>query len=503
MIKPILKFFTIVLSLCFLFCTEARAQDGYCGLDVSRKVWQNLGVDQDSGDSVAEELRALAYENKGFNSLYELKIACEKAGFHTLALKIKSVKNLKSLGLLIEDGQLIANITGNRHFCLIQGVDEEEVSVYIPGLNFKEPSLSHAQFLEYWDRVVLLVTKDKPDIKEYKKYFSTVNDKKLKEILGASSCENTCGSAKSVSGIGGTVSGTVGNGSGRNQPGSSGAQRPDASTTEPVVIRNGNLYLETDDINVPTIGLPLNLKRYYNSEIVSEVQGWLPEPGAGSWVIENGEYSGQGDRSVSDLKFKDFTMELDTKTIQPGSSSTWETAWVNIRYTESSADPRKAQDCYYFIIHTNGKIELAKWRAGKQYFLTSKATSYRPTNKNHVKIVAQAANIKIYINNTLSINYTDPSPLLAEGRIALESYYCHAHFDNVVITSGTKSYSYNFNSDDNEFIFGYGWTHSYSLMIKENSNHLTLYRENNSKELYAPQGEAYINLSLIAIIQAL
>ena len=478
----------IVLSLVLLLSGFAEASIGkscsllkaYCASDVLTKALQNLGVDPGRRDKAVDELNKSADAHKGYNSLYEIKLAAQKAG-----LKAKAIKTGRdTLRLLTKQGQLIANITGNRHFCLIKEITDEGVSVYIPGLNYENPTVPLSEFQEHWENnIVLLISKKAINLN-----LEPIPDQVLKGIQGGQPCSNCTGGGGTYSGSGGEGRWTSGNEPGQSNSDSSDA-RTDPATIEPVVIRNGNLFLNIDDIALPTRGLALNLKRHYNSQVVSEVPGWIPEPGAGTWVIEQGEYSGQGDRTTSDTKFADFTLELDMQTVQPGPSYSWETGWLNFRYLESVTDPRKAKDCYYFLMHTNGKIELSKWKDGAQYWLYNKLTLYKPTNKNHIKIEAYGANIKIYINGSLEINYTDANPVLAGGRIALESYYSHAHFDNIAITAGVNTYNYDFNSDDNEFIFGYGWTHSYSLRLKEYANHVTLYRENNHKELYVPQGD--------------
>jgi len=313
--------------------------EAYCGSKVLEQAFSNLGIHPDSQAKALGELNSLADKNRGFNSLYEIKLAAEKAGLNTKALKI----TLDRLSSLAKDTQIIANITGNRHFCLIRNIGKDKVSVYIPGLNYTELSMSYSQFLEYWDSVALLISKRNINLDHYKYYSGLVTDEQLKNIIGAQSCSNSQ-----------QTGGSVQNGS------DSSSGRQDPSTSEPVNLKNGGLFLRITDITIPTRSLPLNLKRYYNNQVVSEVTGWTPELGAGSWSIENNEYSGHGNRSCTEQKFSDFTLELDMQTIQPGSHYTWETGWINFRYTEDSSDLRKAKDCYYFLIHTDGKIELDK-----------------------------------------------------------------------------------------------------------------------------------------------
>jgi len=458
-------------------CPVATTQSfkAYCGSAVLKEAFVNLGVKGGLQENLIQKLDSSADQKMGFNSLYEIKGAAKEAGLHTLTVET----DLASLKTLTQHAQVITNITGNRHFCVVEDVSEEEVLVYIPGLNYEYPKMTLEEFGGYWDKVVLLVSREEIDLEKSNLSFKYASDEKTKEIIGAQGCGNTSGCGFEKENANGDIVRT------NVYNGANGNSNP--TTDEPVNISNGNLFLEISDLNIPTQGLPLELTRFYNAEIVSEVTGWLPEPGAGSWVIEDGEYSGQGDRSTSDLIADDFTLELDMQTIQPGSYHSWETAWVNIRYQENSSDPRKVRNGYYFLIHTNGKIELAKWKGGRQYWLFNKNSGYSATNKNRIRIEAYGANIKVYINGNLEIDYTDSNPVLESGRIALQSYFSHAHFDNLQITAADGSnYAYDFNTDDNEFIFGYGWTHSYNWRLIEYPTHITVIEPNNLKQMYLP-----------------
>jgi len=458
-------------NICSLPTTSFKA---YCGSAVLKEALGNLGVETLLQEKLIKNLDSLADQKLGFNCLYEIKEAAKEAGLHTLTVET----DLASLETLTQHAQVITNITGNRHFCVVESVSKEDVLVYIPGLNYEYPKMTLEEFGDYWDKVVLLISKEKIDLEKPNFSFKYASDEQTREIIGAQGCGNVSGRAGNATGAWGGVRWGMGNAS---------SFVNSFTTSDPVVLNSGNLFLEVEDVNIPTKGLPLELTRFYNAEIVSEVPGWLPEPGAGSWVIEDGEYSGQGDRSSSDLVADDFTLELDMQTIQPGSNHSWETAWVNIRYQEDAADPRKARNCYYFLIHTNGKIELAKWKDGTQYWLFNKSTGYSAANKNRIRIEAYGANIKVYINGNLEINYTDPNPVLGQGRIALQSYFSHAHFDNIYIAAADGStHNYDFNADDNEFIFGYGWTHTYNWRVVQYPTHITVIEPNNLKQIYLP-----------------
>jgi len=474
-----LKTSLLVLTAGFVFLAPISECAGFekpvsCAGEVFQKALADLNVTGNT-DGPLQQLGNQAMANRGTNSLYQIKTAAQDAGLHVRAIRM----DLRNLHLLKGKGVFIANMTGNHHFCLIQSADSENVTIYIPEVRHPQVKMPISFVKREWDSVVLLISKESVDLRPYRQAVRPVSDRYLKTIFGGANCGNASGA--SPGGI------PVGNGAGNTGSAPSGTAPEDVTSKEPVVIRNGNLFLDVNDISVPTRSLPLSLVRHYNAQVVSQVADWQPEPGAGSWAIENGEYSGQGDRSVSTENHKDFTLELDMKTVQPGANYPWETGWVNFRYVPNATDPRKVQDGYYFVMQTDGKIELAKWRNGIQSFLYNKPTAYRPVNMNRIKIEAVGPTIKIYVNGVLEMNITDSTdPVLAEGKIALESFYSHAHFDNVKITDGGHVHSYDFSTDDNEFIFGYGWTHSYFLKVNDYGDHLTLIRENGHKNHYKP-----------------
>ncbi len=480
------KITIFILSLIFLlsgplFADQDKHPDflkGYCGSDVLGKAFQNLGILSDKIDSATKELNASYDSNRGLNSLYEIKNAAKESGLHAMAYEA----DLSALRKMAKNSQLILNITENKHFCLVKAITEKGVSVYDPGVNHKNFEVPFHLFEKIWDGKLLAISKKRIDFSKLSDIKRELKDDELRKILGGGGCGN-------CSGGGGTTGGvkwTTGNGP---------SDEDSATTGDPVVIWNGNLALHVKDITIPTRSLPLDLTRYYNAQVVSEVPGWHPDPGSGSWVIENGKYSGEGDRTTTDNKFQDFTLEIDMKTISSSTSNAWDMARIYFRYTENPQVWRQIKDSYYFLIHKDKKVELAKVINGTFSSLTNKYTTYSPYDNHRIKIQTSGSNIKIYIDGSLQINYTDPSPLLTSGRIALEASFSHVHFDNATIICGCGTSTYNFDTDDNFFIFGYGWTHSYGLRINQYSDHVTLVRENGAKEIYyqsAPNVYTYV-----------
>src|SRR3989338_570308 len=190
-------------------------------------------------------------------------------------------------------------------------------------------------------------------------------------------------------------------------------------TKEPVLLQNGNLQLTSQDIDIPGRGLSLNLTRIYNAQISSDVDGFGPEDGSGSWVIENMEYSGNGGESFSKYSYDDAVIEASLKTITPGVFDN-EVGTLYFRYQGFSY--------YYFLIHANGDLELSKIQNGWFYPLVNQPSSYNPLEWNNVRIVTTGSLIEISINGNPEISYTDATNPVLSGRVALVSYNSHAHF---------------------------------------------------------------------------
>ena len=165
------KIILVILSLIVIGTPQIYAEqvkpsgflEAYCGSAVLEEALKSLALNSDKQENAIKELNLLADQNKGFNSLYEIKNSAQKAGLQTKALKT----DVETLRILAREGQLIANITGNRHFCLIQNVTENTISVYIPGINYSYPVLPVTHFLESWDNIVLLVSNKKINLKKY------------------------------------------------------------------------------------------------------------------------------------------------------------------------------------------------------------------------------------------------------------------------------------------------------------------------------------------------
>lgn len=448
----------------------------FCGPEVLSRVYEKFGI-----KFSLEKINRIAEKQNGLTSLLNL---IEDAKTHKLRLLAFKNGNFKTLESALRIGSVIIN--NNGHFSLIEKIERDKVYIYDPGFSFEHYSFPWEIFKGRWDGYGLILSKNSLRLNSTQYSYTPITSKtELNKLYGADECSN-CSGIMGTYGSGYRYS--INNGAPPNSsPTYSGNKTP--TSRDPVHIQNGNLHLTVDDLNIPAKGLALNLTRYYNSETISEVDGWVPDGRAvgapvgtigcaGTWAIEDAEFSGQGNRVTSDDFWQDFTLDLDVKTITAGAQP-WEVAWINFRYFDQ-------YNRYYVLLKTDGGVELSKFQDGTQYWLTSSTSSYNPLNQNHIRIVSGGSNIKVYVNSVLKINYTDTNPLLGQGRMGLEAYFSHVHYDNVVISGESKDRTYNFDIDDNDFIFGYGWSHSYGLKIIEYPSHITLIRENNSKQIYAP-----------------
>ena len=165
----------------------------YCGAAVLKEAFANLSVVSSLRDSALQEVIAQAGQRKGLNSLCELKEAASKKA----RLKVRAVQvKFEDLRDLFQKGQLIASITGNRHFCLIRQIDGDQIKVYIPGINYENPVIRKEEFLEAWDNNVILIVSNS----EIRTNFPFVPDDKLQEIFGGQPCLNCLGSSGTYTG---------------------------------------------------------------------------------------------------------------------------------------------------------------------------------------------------------------------------------------------------------------------------------------------------------------
>jgi|GEM_PF-1128542 len=472
-------FFTTVYSIFVLLAagsnTDSRASS-FCGPQILYRIYERYNV-----DSSITEIEKHAAFHHGMTSFFDLAEDASRKGLVSFGFEKGTIAFLEDA---LRQGCIIFNNRG--HFSFIEKIEDGVVHIYDPGFSFEHYFMGPVIFESHWDSCGLIISNQPPGL------LATITETALshgvrlatEDMLRASQGANPCSNINGTGGPGFTWS--QGNGATSNSWGDSySGNHAAASSSDPVNLQNGNLFLRTEDMKIPALGMPINLTRYYNSQIISELDGWIPDAGSGSWTVENGEYSGEGDRSFLKTLCNDFTLDVDMRTVKPGLSYPWEVAWINFRFFD--ADNR-----YYMLIKTDGWLELARRKNLNSYdppaILASVYVGISPTYSNRIHIDVAYNHIVIAVNGQTRIDLYDNDPLIGDSYVALESYYSHSHFDNFSIDGDCGAQSYVFSGDDNDFVFGRGWTHQYGLAIKEYSDHVTLIRENNSRQVFEPLG---------------
>lgn len=169
----------------------------------------------------------------------------------------------------------------------------------------------------------------------------------------------------------------------------------------------------------------------------------------GNWSIQNGSLSISGDpatgkRLYGDKNCGDYTVEVD---ITPASSIN---AGVLVRATNPgtthqsptyaqgnpSADEANAGTDWvegYYIGIAKNEVILAKQSYNYTQLKTAKASITGGTTYT-LKVVCEGANIKVYVDDTLYIDYTDDQPYM-QGMVGVRTYKAATTYDNFKVSA--------------------------------------------------------------------
>jgi hypothetical protein len=104
----------------------------------------------------------------------------------------------------------------------------------------------------------------------------------------------------------------------------------------------------------------------------------------------------------------------------------WEVAWSMFRFTDLT-------HYYWFIVKPNGWELGKKQGSDTQIFLATGTTPSQPVGTAYqVRVQAQAGRIRISVNGTPVVDYTDSSPLLS-GSVGLYEEDAKVTFANVSV----------------------------------------------------------------------
>lgn len=196
----------------------------------------------------------------------------------------------------------------------------------------------------------------------------------------------------------------------------------------------------------PPPGSPSPTTTLFSDDFSGNLSKWqIVYTGYGTVQIENGQLmmapkaATQASEThaplvvAGDTAWKDYIFSVKintTKQLRTGSTpNPWEVGWVIFRYVD-------AQNFYYFINKPNG-IELGKLVAGQQKFLYTAGTPKLTIGQwNNYKVTLKGNNIKITIDGTQVVNFTDTTASsFLNGKIGLYNEDAKVYYDDVVVTA--------------------------------------------------------------------
>jgi hypothetical protein len=357
------------------------------------------------------QLRSLVEQSGsilGRANLAGLVAAARKNGVGAAGVKT----DFAGLVTILKSGaSALVHFGGNNHFVWIREIDERWVYGYNPAVansDWKIPvgvfaTLWRGDGIVVWDLAISLAGSNEAIPIGLVAALEPLAPEAMRLIIGGDTCEN--------------VNDTAG-------------PPPDCpiNSNQPVNISNGNLTRTTTDFAFSAVGPDLEITRQYNSQVVSEVEGWLPDDGAGNWSVRNGAYAGRGDRSRSRKSWRDFDATINMQTVRPGSEADWHTGLLNFRMTD-------AGNRYYVILTTDSDLEVVRIKDWVQIWLMDKQTSYDPRVNHQFRIRTSDSTVQIWVDGNLEIDVADSDPYLASGSIGLEDYFSHAAFDTISVVA--------------------------------------------------------------------
>lgn len=159
---------------------------------------------------------------------------------------------------------------------------------------------------------------------------------------------------------------------------------------------------------------------------------------ANSWLLEEGWQVLQDDGN--------FVLSSSQHSFAKAGSTFWTNYSMTVRVklqTNNSGTHLnyRNQGCdRYFVAFNAGVVSLSKtYPCGTHAQLASVSSSHALNQWYTVKIVGDAGNIKVYVDDLLQIDFTDPAPLL-NGGIAIEGLdNSSVYYDDVAVVSNMPS----------------------------------------------------------------
>jgi len=137
---------------------------------------------------------------------------------------------------------------------------------------------------------------------------------------------------------------------------------------------------------------------------------------------------------AGDTAWKDYVYQVKMKTarqLRPSNPNPWEVGWLIFRYVDTSH--------FYYFIHKPNGIELGKvdpsGQGGQIFLYTAETPKLTIGQYYDYKVTLKGNNIKVAINGTQVVDYTDTNNPYLVGKIGLYNEDAETLNDDVLVTS--------------------------------------------------------------------
>ncbi|MDR1809158.1 MAG: glycoside hydrolase family 127 protein [Prevotella sp.] len=244
----------------------------------------------------------------------------------------------------------------------------------------------------------------------------------------------------------------------------------------------------------PYVGKPNLITASFAEDFADGQNGWVQY--GGSWTAKEGVYiaghveaSHPCSKSVyTATSFSDFVYEADVQLNSNGGD-----AGLMFRASRLSFAPDDYDGYYVGISSANGNVVLGKANGGWNQLISVPMTL--DINRwYHLKIVAEGASIKVYVDNMNAPKITFSDASYTVGSIGIRSWNALARWDNISVVSTSESAVYMPESNGDVSLYPNPVINRLSVNVPQ-SGRISVY-DSTGKQLFSasvPQGITTLN----------
>lgn len=221
----------------------------------------------------------------------------------------------------------------------------------------------------------------------------------------------------------------------------------DTTSWDPVITYTSIIYPTPSAAPAvePKLKSPLTIEQVRDDFEDGNANGWttlggswsvVTDPATGSKVYEQSNTQGWGNAYIGDSSWKDYTVEAKFKPIAFYDS--YSSVGVNVMHADGSNR--------YTVEFRSNMILITKFSGGNQILLSDKDYTITPGNTYSLKVEVSTnswsggQDIGVYINGIKELTASDSTNVRSSGRVALDTWYTRAQFDDVVINTAANTW---------------------------------------------------------------